>query len=208
MMARIAKLGIKPGSQFQLSSFSPEVQKAIQDGIADGQQIMKNAKRGKDVNGWDITLDMGRYGANYPYRASWTFYGVGGNLAEDAVYPFAAKDGDGKALDGANKYTLHFTKDQLPPVNAFWSVTMYDSDSYLVPNPINRYSLGDRSGMKYGDDGSLTMYIQSDSPGKEKEANWLPAPKRGGFKLALRLYGPKKPIIDGTWAPPGAQRVK
>jgi hypothetical protein len=208
MMERIANLGIKPGGQFQLSSFSPEVQKAIQDGIADGQPIMKNAKRGKDVNGWDMALDLGRYGANYPYRASWTFYAVGGNLAEDAVYPFAGKDGDGKPLDGANKYTLHFTKEQLPPVNAFWSVTMYDADSYLVPNPINRYALGDRSGLKYGKDGSLTMYIQSDSPGKDKEANWLPAPKQGGFRLALRLYAPKKEVADGTWTPPPIVRSK
>ncbi len=207
-MARIAKLGIGPGATFKMSAFSPDVRKAISDGVAEAQKRIPTIKRGKNVNGWDITLDLGRYGKNYPYRAAWTFYGVGGNLAEDAVYPFAEKDADGKPLDAANRYTLHFTKQQVPPVSAFWSVTMYDADAYLVPNPLTRSSLGDRSGMKAGDDGSLTIYIQSESPGPDKEANWLPAPKQGGFKLALRLYGPKKPVLDGTWAPPGVQRAK
>ena len=181
-MARIAKLGIRPGAEFLLSAFSPEVRKAIEDGVADGQKLMRETPHGKDVNGWEIMLDMGHYGTNYAYRAYWTFYGVGGNLAEDAVYPFTAKDAEGKLLDGANKYVLHFTKKQIPPVNAFWSVTLYDNGSYLVPNPINRYALGDRGGMKFGDDGSLTIYIQNNSPGKDKEANWLPSPKKGGAK--------------------------
>jgi hypothetical protein len=206
-MARIAKLGIRPGAVFLLSAFSPEVRKAIEDGVADGQKLMRETPHGKDVNGWEITLDMGHYGTNYAYRAYWTFYGVGGNLAEDAVYPFTAKDAEGKLLDGANKYVLHFTKKQIPPVNAFWSVTLYDNGSYLVPNPINRYALGDRSGMKFGDDGSLTIYIQNNSPGKDKEANWLPSPKKGGLKLAMRLYAPKKPVLDGMWVPPAVQRV-
>ena len=92
-------------------------------------------------------------------------------------------------------------------MDAFWSLTMYDKDSYLVPNPINRYALGDRSNMKLGDDGSLTIYIQSESPGADKEANWLPAPEAVGLKLALRLYVPKKPVADGTWKPPAVQRV-
>jgi hypothetical protein len=205
-MARIARLGIKPGAKFSMASFTPEVRKAIEEAVADGQTIMKEAKRGKNVNGWDITLDMGRYGTNYPYRASWTFYGVGGNLAEDAVYPFAEKDADGQPLDGANKYMLRFSKEQIPPVDAFWSVTMYDGEVYLVPNPLNRFALGDRSGMKSGDDGSLTIYIQSESPGPDKEANWLPAPK-GAFKLAMRLYAPKKEVADGTWAPPSVTKV-
>ena len=122
---------------------------------------------------------MGRYGTNYPYRASWTFYGVGGNLAEDAVYPFAAKDGEGKTLDAASKYTLRFTKAEIPPVNAFWSLTMYDAESYLVPNSINRYALGDRSGMKFGDDGSLTIYIQNEDPGADK--------RRTGFRHRSRV---------------------
>ena len=161
-MARIARLGIAPGASFSMAAFSPDVRKAIEEGVAAGQKQMRETQRGKNVNGWDIALDMGRYGTNYPYRASWTFYGVGGNLPEDAIYPFAAKDGDGNLLNGASKYVLHFTKAEIPPVNAFWSLTMYDAESYLVPNPINRYALGDRSGMKFGDDGSLTIYIQNE----------------------------------------------
>ena len=143
---------------------------------------MQETPCGKEVNGWEITLDMGRYGTNYPYRASWTFFGVGGNLPEDAIYPFAHNDGEGRPLNGANKYVLHFAKTEIPPVDAFWSLTMYDAESYLVPNTINRYALGDRSGMKVGDDGSLTIYIQTELPGGDRETNWLPAPKEGEFQ--------------------------
>jgi hypothetical protein len=206
-MQRIAKLGIAPGASFSMAAFSPDVRKAIEEGVSAGQKQMREAKRGKEVNGWEITLDMGRYGTNYPYRASWTFFGVGGNLAEDAVYPLASKDADGKVLNAANKYVLRFTKAEIPPVNAFWSLTMYDSESYLVPNSINRYALGDRSGMKFGDDGSLTIYIQNEMPGADKQTNWLPAPKEGDFKLALRLYAPKKEVADGTWVPPAIKRT-
>ena len=142
LMARIAKLGIAPGASFSMAAFGPEVRKAIEDGIAAGQKQMRETPHGKKVNGWEVTLNMGRYGANYPYRAFWTFFGVGGNLAEDAVYPVADNDGDGNPLNGADKYILRFAKTEIPPVNAFWSLTMYDGDSYLVPNPINRYALG------------------------------------------------------------------
>lgn len=206
-MARFAKLGIKAGGKFRLSDFNPATQKAINEGIAAGQKLVQETKRGESVNGWDITLDMGRYGTNYPYRAAWTFYGVGGNLAEDAVYPFAEKDADGKPLDAANKYRLHFTKEQIPPVNAFWSITMYDSDVYLVPNALNRFSLGDRSGLKFDEDGSLTIDLQSQSPGQDKEANWLPAPQKGSFRLAMRLYAPKKEVTTGKWSPPPIQQA-
>ena len=206
-MARIATLGIAPGATFRMDAFTPEVRKAIEDGVADGIKIMRETARGKMVNGWQIALDMGRYGTKYAYRAGWTFFGVGGNLPEDAVYPFAEIDADGKPFNGANKYTLHFTKAEIPPVNAFWSLTMYDDDAYLVPNPINRYALGDRSHLTFDGDGGLTLYIQSDSPGKDKESNWLPAPKDADFKLALRLYAPKKEVADGTWAPPPVKRT-
>ena len=207
MLERIAKLGIAPGKTFDMASFPPEVQKAIEEGVADGVKLMNDTPRGKDVNGWRIALDLGRYGTQYPYRAGWTFYGVGGNLAEDAVYPFGETMADGKPFEGGKKYVLHFNKDEIPPVDAFWSVTLYDKDSYLVPNAINRYALGDRSRMKPGEDGSLTIYIQPDSPGKDKESNWLPSPKDGTFKLALRLYTPKKQVADGTWQPPAVKQA-
>ena len=206
-MARLATLGIAPGATFRMSAFTPEVRKAIEAGVADGVKAMRETVRGKVVNGWQIALDMGRYGTKYTYRAGWTFFGVGGNLPEDAVYPLAEIDGDGKPFNGVNRYTLHFTKAEIPPVDAFWSLTMYDDDAYLVANPINRYALGDRSHLTFDADGGLTLYIQTDSPGKDKESNWLPAPKDAGFKLALRLYAPKKAVVDGTWAPPPVKRV-
>ena len=124
------------------------------------------------------------------------------------LYPLALVDSDGKKLSGTNRYALRFAKDQIPPVDAFWSLAMFDQDSYLVDNPLNRYALGDRSNCKFGEDGSLTFYIQSESPGPEKESNWLPAPKDSTFKLALRLYIPKKEVADGIWQPPAIQRIK
>ena len=123
-MARLATLGIAPGATFRMDAFTPEVRKAIDAGVADGIKLMRETVRGKVVNGWQIALDMGRYGTKYTYRAGWTFFGVGGNLPEDAVYPFAERDGDGKPFNGANKYSLHFKKAEIPPVDAFWSLTM------------------------------------------------------------------------------------
>jgi hypothetical protein len=209
VMAKLAKLGIKPGAKFKLDAFDADTRKAIEEGVADGQQAIRDeeSKMGEMVNGWQIARDLGRYGTKYTYRAAWTFFAVGGNLIEDAIYPLTLVDADGKKLDGANKYTLHFSKDQIPPVDAFWSLTLYDKDSYLVDNPLNRYALGDRSNCKMGADGSLTLYIQNESPGADKESNWLPALKEGPFKLALRLYVPKSQVADGTWKPPAVQRT-
>lgn len=208
LLARVAPLGVGPGLKFDFNAFTPEVQQAIRDGVADAVKRMNDTPRGKDVNGWRIALDLGRYGTRYAYRAGWTFYGVGGNLVEDAVYPVAETEADGTPFDAAHRYQLRFEKGQLPPVNAFWSVTMYDKDSYLVPNPLNRFALGDRSGMKTAPDGSLTIYIQHDSPGKAQESNWLPAPAQGPFRLAMRLYAPKPEVAAGTWQPPAVRRVE
>jgi hypothetical protein len=210
IMARLAKLGIKAGAPFKMDAFDAETRKAVEDGIAAGQQAIRDAesKMGEMVNGWQMALDLGRYGTRYTYRAAWTYFAVGGNLVEDAIYPLGLVDADGQRFNGANRYILRFTKDQIPPVEAFWSLTLYDKDSYLVDNPIKRYALGDRSNLKVDRDGSLTLYIQSESPGADKARNWLPAPKEGAFKLALRLYVPKKQVADGTWKPPAVQRVK
>jgi hypothetical protein len=209
MMAKLARLGIKPGATFKMDTLDADTRKAIEEGVAAAQQAIRDeeSKMGEMVNGWQLARDLGRYGTQYLYRAAWTFFAVGGNVVEDAIYPFGLVDADGKKFDGANKYVLHFTKDQIPPVEAFWSLTLYDKDSYLVDNTLNRYALGDRSNCKLGTDGSLTLYIQSESPGTDKESNWLPAPKEGPFKLALRLYIPKKQVADGTWKPPAVQRA-
>ena len=209
VMARIAKLGIAPGVEFPWERFEPAVQDAISAGVEAGKQAIRaqEAHLGDHVNGWQVTLDMGRYGTRYAYRAAWTFFGVGGNLIEDACYPLATTDGDGQRLDSSHRYTVHFTKDQLPPVNAFWSLTMYDPESYLVANAASRYALGDRSGLSYDDDGSLTLYLQRDQPDAAPEPNWLPTPSEGAFKVALRLYSPKPEVAQGAWQPPPIQRV-
>lgn len=207
LLERVAPLGVGAGKTFSMQEFSPDVRKAIEEGVADGVKLMNETPRGKNVNGWRIALDLGRYGTRYAYRAGWTFYGVGGNLAEDAVYPFGETQADGRPFDGAKKYELRFSKEQISPVNAFWSITLYDKDSFLVPNPINRSALGDRSHLKADKDGSLTIHIQSESPGKDSESNWLPSPPSGPFKLALRLYAPKQQVADGRWEPPAVKQV-
>jgi hypothetical protein len=211
LMARLAVLSVGPGLTFSMNSFADEVRAAIEQGVTDARQAIhdEEPKLGERVNGWNLSRDLGRYGTKYAYRAAWTWFGVGGNLIEDAFYPLSLVDGDGQPYDSANRYALHFAKEQLPPVDAFWSLTMYDTDSYLVDNPINRYALGDRSHLTYADDdGSLTILVQSESPGDDAASNWLPTPTEGGFKLALRLYAPRSEVLDGSWRPPAVERVK
>jgi hypothetical protein len=209
MMTRIARLGIKPGAKFKMEAFDADVRKAIEDGALAAQKaiLAHESKMGKQVNGWVIALDGGRYGTNYLNRAAWTYFAIGTNLAEDAVYPHVVNDSVGKPLTGGNKYVLRFAKDQIPPAANFWSLTLYDNDGYLVATPINRHAIGDRSNLKFGKDGSLTIYIQAESPGKDRENNWLPCPKSGQFKLYLRLYGPRQSVMDGSWRPAAVERV-
>jgi hypothetical protein len=210
MLKKLAPLGIKPDAPFSSAAFGDDIKGAIDEGVKMGKAAMaEEAKNlGKIVNNWMLTYDMGRYGTRYAYRAAWTFAGIGGNLMEDAFYPSAIRDAEGKQLTGEHAYTLTFKKGEWPPAEAFWSITLYDMDGYLVENPLKRYAVGDRSNLKPNPDGSLTIYIQGESPGGEKEANWLPAPKSGPFKLAMRLYVPKKKVVDGSWVPPGVVRKK
>lgn len=208
-VARLTALGVAPGDTFAIGAYPAEVQSAIDDGVAAARQAIleEEPNLGEHVNGWAVARDLGRYGTRYLYRAAWTYFGVGGNLAEDAIYPLAVVDGEGQFLDGAHRYTLHFTEDELPPVNAFWSVTMYDADSYLVPNEIDVHAVGDRSGLHYADDGSLTIAVQAEQPDNTSTTNWLPAPRSGRFKLALRLYHPREEASKGIWRPPALRRL-
>ena len=148
---------------------------------------------------------------NYLYRMAGDVIGIFGNSKEEAMYPFYGVDADGNPLDGTtNKYTLHFAEGELPPVIAFWSLTMYDREGFFVPNPLDRVDLSQRSKLNFKNDGSLDLYIQKDSPGKDEEANWLPSAE-GDFGLILRLYWPneKAPsILDGSWMPPPVRAVK
>ena len=167
-------------------------------------------KAKKPVNGWLYWVsDAGRYGTDYDLRAMVTMIGPGMNYAEDAVYPFSEKDADGKDYDASHHdYVLRFEKGQLPPVRGFWSLTMYDSEFFFVPNDLHRYSLSWRDEFVTNDDGSVDLYLQADSPGADKEANWLPAP-RGKFIPMLRIYWPQDQppsILDGSWEPPPVRR--
>src|SRR4029079_17398499 len=167
----------------------------------------KNA--GELVNGWTFTTKAGVYGDDYLQRAFVTYIGLGANRPQDAIYPTSENDADGKPYSGKNKYVMHFAKGQTPPVDGFWSLTMYNGDYFFVDNPLNKYTVSPSNQLKYNDDGSLDIYIQNESPGKDKEANWLPAPK-GKFILMLRMYLPKEKapsIIDGTWKPPAVRKV-
>jgi DNA sulfur modification protein DndE len=161
----------------------------------------------KPQNGSNTTIDVGNYGTDYLMRAAIAKYGLFANSPEEAVYPVAFTDSQGQNLTGANKYVIHFDKGQTPPVNAFWSLTMYNNASYLADNPINRYAIGDRTpGLVYNEDGSLDIYIQHESPGKDRESNWLPAPE-DEFNLTLRLYAPQDQILKGEYQYPPVQRV-
>jgi len=154
-----------------------------------------------------IANPVGTYGTDYLKRALIAFMGLGANTLEDAFYPTARAQADGKPFDSAARYVLHFERQQLPPVRAFWSLTMYNDRQFMAENPIDRYAIGDRDPLKFNPDGSLDLYIQRASPGADRESNWLPAPGSGGFSMNLRLYWPQPVVLDGTWEPPAIKRL-
>jgi hypothetical protein len=209
-LAKFAKIGIVPGQDFDASKLKADFLKRV-PGIA-FDRIMVQFKVNKDVkdeNGFAFTTKTGVYGTDYLMRAFVTAVGLGANRPQDAVYPTSQKDADGKKYSGANKYVMHFPEGQLPPTQGFWSLTMYDADYFFVNNPLNRYSISARQNLKANPDGSTDLYIQKDSPGADKEANWLPAPP-GDFILMLRMYWPDETdpsIIDGSWKIPPVKKV-
>ncbi len=209
-MAEFAKIGVAPGAHFDLNSFDTATQAALKKLPAEvfgymDEIIAKGAT--KPVNGWVIfNKGMGNYGTDYDLRAIVSYAGLGANLPEDATYPSCSVDANGKPFDGANKYVLHFDKGQTPPVDGFWSLTMYSQDGYFIENPLNRYAIGDRSKLKTNADGSTDLYFQNVSPGKDKESNWLPCPT-GQFNLMLRMYWPKQAMLNGSWSPPAVKKV-
>jgi len=212
MVEKLARIGVVPGRPFDASKLDPAVAKGIAKAPQIGvEKIMAHFKRsGTAENGWMFTTKAGLYGTDYTQRALITAIGLGANRPQDAVYPTSTEDAEGKKYSGSNKYVIHFDKGKAPPVNAFWSITMYDAAYFFVDNPLNKYTVSPRNDLKYNPDGSLDVYIQNESPGKEKEANWLPAPK-GEFVLMLRMYWPKEKdpsIIDGTWKVPPVTAVR
>jgi len=209
-LAKFARIGIVPGQDFDASKLKADFLKRIPEVSFDRIMLQfKVNKDVKDINGWAFTTKTGIYGTDYLMRALVTAIGLGANRPQDAVYPTSQKDAEGRKYSGANKYVMRFPKGQLPPARGFWSLTMYDSSYFFVNNPLNRYSISARQNLKSNPDGSTDLYIQKDSPGPDKESNWLPAPP-GDFILMLRLYWPseKSPsIINGSWTIPPARKV-
>jgi len=204
IIARLKRIGFEPGKSFDLDKADPAVKKALETAPEDAQKLMawKVPTLARVENYWSMNTDtMGVYGNYYLKRAIVTQFGLGANLPEDAIYPLNLGDSEGKPLDGTNNYTIRFDKEQIPPVEAFWSITLYDSDGYQVANSLNRFAVSSWMPFKYNADGSLDLYFQNESPGPDKEANWLPAPI-GPFTLTMRLYAPKSDALTGKWNPP------
>lgn len=204
IIAQMKRIGIEPGKSFDIGKVDPVVKKAVEAAPEAGRQLMawKMPTLARVVNYWSMNTDtMGVYGNYYLKRAIVAQIGLGANVPEDAIYPISLGDETGKPLDGANKYTLHFDKGVTPPAGAFWSVTLYDSEGFQVANSLNRFAVSSWMPFKYNPDGSLDLYFQNESPGTDKEANWLPAPK-GAFNLTMRLYAPQSDALTGKWSPP------
>ncbi len=210
IIAQMKRIGIEPGKSFEASKLDSAVRKALEAAPAQAQQLMKwkLASIARVANYWSMNTDtMGVYGNYYLKRAVVAQVGLGANLPEDAIYPLNLADETGKPLDGASGYTIHFEKDRTPPVRAFWSVTLYDSDGFQVANGLNRFAVSSWMPFKYNADGSLDLYFQNETPGKEKQANWLPAP-RGPFSLTMRLYSPQPDALTGKWNPPPVKKAE
>ncbi|MBE2245424.1 MAG: DUF1254 domain-containing protein [Burkholderiaceae bacterium] len=213
-LAKFAKIGFEPCKPFALGKLDSGVQAALKDlpkTALERINANREASLGKLVDGWSITKGLGVYGTDYMKRAVVAAFGWPANLQEDAVYPYTLVDQNGATLNGAHKYTLTWAKGQTPPVNAFWSITMYmiDEGWWFVPNKLNKFTVSPRNHLKANADGSITLYFQKDSPGKDKESNWLPAPE-GEFIPMLRMYWPKDKapsILDSSWTPPKVQKV-
>lgn len=211
MLAKLARIGVVPGQDFDAAKLDPAVAKGLAGAPKPAQDLINDwLKAGivagdmKLENGWVFTTKAGEYGTSYMQRALITAIGLGANRPQDAIYP-TSKGPDLEAkYTGEKKYVMRFEKGQLPPVDGFWSLTMYDAGYFFVDNPLNRYNLSQRNKLKANRDGSVDLYIQNESPGKDKESNWLPAPK-GEFVLMMRLYWPKETppsILDGSWKLP------
>jgi hypothetical protein len=213
LMARFAKIGVGAGMDFDPDRLSPKAKAAIREGMADAWKALAEVKKEMDagkVTSGDTFGTREHLKNNYLYRMAAAAFGIYGNSKEEAIYPMYLVDSSGTKLHGANEYALRFAPGQLPPVNAFWSLTMYElPSSLLCANPLNRYLINSPmlSDLKRDADGGLTLYVQHDSPGNDKESNWLPAPS-GPFFAAMRLYWPKEDALTGKWKAPSLQPAK
>lgn len=209
LVERLRWIGLRPGGSFELARVPPVMADAIARGVAAARgRIAAGATRppSRTANGWRIELGLGRYETHYQRRAEIALVSLGANLPEDAIYPMTSVDHDGRPLSGDERYVIHFAPDQLPPVKAFWSITMYDEHHYLVENPIGRHAIGDRDPLRRNADGSLDILLQHEAPEEPWRSNWLPAP-RGELNLIMRLYWPERAVLEGRWVPPPVERV-
>lgn len=203
VLARMRRIGLDRG-RFDPEVLPREVREALTGvpGQAFGLMHQTLVRMARVVNGWQMnTESMGVYGNSYLKRAIVAMIGLGALPAEDAIYPLAMSDADGRPLDGGHDYVLHFERDELPPVDAFWSVTMYDAEGFHAANELDRFAIGDRDPLHFNDDGSLDLYLQQTNPGPHRTSNWLPAP-RGPLGVTMRLYAPHAQALDGRWTPP------
>jgi hypothetical protein len=209
MIARMKRIGIEPGQSFDIQKATSIVRQALDAAPETAQKLMewKVPTLARVANGWSMNTDtMGVYGNYYLKRAIVTQLGLGANLPEDAIYPLNLGDAEGKPLDGSNRYVMRFEKGAAPPVDAFWSITLYDSKGFQVGNALNRFTISSWMPLRQNADGSLEIYFQNESPGPGRESNWLPAPK-SPFNLTMRLYAPKSEALTARWNPPAVTKV-
>ena len=209
IVQQLEKIGVVVGEDFDFDGLDSDTQDALNAAVPEAQDsIASKVRAGELVNNWIVSREFqGTYSGSYRQRANIALKALDAKPPEDAIFPTTAVDADGNPYQGGNDYVLHFDADQLPPVGGFWSVTLYDSDGYLVDNSIDRYAIGDRDDLQFNTDDSLDIYIQSNSPGELLESNWLPAPATGDFNLMMRLYWPSLDILTGAWNPPAVAKV-
>lgn len=208
ILAQMKRMGFQPGHTFDTTKLDATLRDAIAQAPRNGQSIMQRQlpTLAQIVNGWSMNINtMGVYGNWYVKRAIVSNLGLGANVPEDAIYPMNLTDKNGQALNGQNQYVIHFSKADLPPAKAFWSITLYDGNGFQVGNPLNRFAISSWNNLTYNADGSLDLYMQNDDPGEAKRTNWLPAPK-GPFNLTMRLYAPEPSVLLGRWAPPFVEK--
>lgn len=203
-LERFARIGLRPGTFDPGLAPTDAVDEGVRAGFGGLQDFL--SRPGELVNGWALRKDLGRYGTAYAKRAVVALAGLGANQDEDAVYPRAAVDGEGRPLSGEHRYRLRFEAGRLPPALAFWSLTMYNDRQSFVDNPLGRYAIGDRDRLVTNRDGSLDIYLQEHPPGEREAPNWLPAPA-SSFNVILRIYWPGDDVLIGAWVPPPIERL-
>ena len=206
VMAAFESIGLSPGSYTPPAELVSDIEAGARHGL---EMLVKSAKQPISLTpeGWQQLRGLGNYGTSYGMRALIALVGLGANLDSDALYPHATVDGEGRPLTGAHDYRVRFAAGETPPADAFWSLTMYDTQQFFIANPISRYAIGDRDALTANDDGSIDIWIQHDSPGAVREPNWLPAPV-GPFNIFLRVYRPNERMLSGDWRPPAITRTR